>query len=580
MLYAANPKQIQVYHIAILLFFLLPLPTLCAVLIFLFVKIWDLSVPVRRYIGFSFLILAALLVFLSYINIEKAYPYTAMSQFVPLFVKKRLNLPKMFDIHNLFLSSCCFVALQIADLARVVRVPEQIRNEIREREKNSKPLNIAKITKRLRGKEFDPARGVLLGATRGGEAFFISPDELNTHCALIGTTGSGKTTTIYRFAEYTMRSGQAGIFIDGKGDVNFRRTIERLAEKYGRTTQSFSMDVMDGLSSYNPFLTGTPSELTDKIIALTDWSEEHYKLSSQRFLQLLFRAFIKLGISLDLPVITEYCNKSRLVSELRRLRARQVEKAREDEADDNLYYKTIVDEEIQQLISSLESIDINSISGIASRLGVIAEGDMRELIKNQKNTIDLSKVLDDRQIVIFSLDSLRYPEQARLMGRLIVNDLKACIAEHQRNRRGERVSLIFDEFNVFASASVVDLINKSRSAGFEALLSFQSLADIAVLDHGEDIKNQIIQNCNTLIVQRQNAAKDAEELAETFGTKDTYTLTVQAGRIGSTGLGSARSVKEFIYHPDDIKRLQTGEALVKRNVKRVSMERVFILPSA
>nr|WP_238439332.1 hypothetical protein [Bacillus cereus] len=32
---------------------------------------------------------------------------------------------------------------------------------------------------------------------------------------------------------------------------------------------------------------------------------------------------------------------------------------------------------------------------------------------------------------------------------------------------------------------------------------------------------------------------------------------------GVTGLGSMRNVKNFVFHPDEIKALQTGEALVK-----------------
>lgn len=587
---AEGKKALQLYQVMLLFFLMFPLPAIFAGAVFLLFRICDVSAAARRLLCGLLLAFAGYMVFRGF-DFEGLYTFSSFYLAQEYLIYKKLVLPSITREAHVFLVMVIFVIFQVVDLARIVKVPEQIKRDIREKEKNTIPLDGNRLTKKLAGKQFDTSRGALLGATRGGEPFFITPGELNKHCALVGTTGSGKTTTIYRFVDYAMRSGQAGIFVDGKGDPAFRETIGRLARKSGREIKAFSMDSADGLNSYNPFAVGTPSELTDKIIALTDWSEEHYKLSSQRFLQLLFRAFKKLDIVPDLAVITRYCNIDRLVNELANLNAQRAilsGATKEQEADPladfmtrlpaQVTAKPVTDEEIIEIIDALHTIDEKAVQGIASRLGVLSEGDMRGLISRDKAGIDISKILANREIAVFSLDSLRWPEQARLMGRLIINDLKACIADHQRHRGGERVSLIFDEFNVFASSSVVDLVNKSRAAGFEALLSFQSLADIGVLDHGEEIKNQIIQNCNTLIVQRQNASKDAEELAATFGTKDTFALTIQTGEGGSTGMGSARSVKEFVFHPDEIKRLQTGEALVKRNIKGMSLERVFILP--
>ncbi|MBD2783048.1 hypothetical protein, partial [Xenorhabdus szentirmaii] len=57
---------------------------------------------------------------------------------------------------------------------------------------------------------------------------------------------------------------------------------------------------------------------------------------------------------------------------------------------------------------------------------------------------------------------------------------------------------------------------------------------------------------------------DAEELAKVIGTADSLDFTYQVDMAqGVTGLGSMRNVKNFVFHPDEIKALQTGEALVK-----------------
>lgn len=126
------------------------------------------------------------------------------------------------------------------------------------------------------------------------------------------------------------------------------------------------------------------------------------------------------------------------------------------------------------------------------------------------------------------------------------------------------MGVFIDEFNVFASHEIVDIINKSRSAGFEAILSFQSLSDIDKLNNGEALRRQIIQNGNTLICQLQNDSHDAEELSSLFGTFENVQETLQIDNHGdTTGMGSLRKVREFFVHPDEIKRLGVGQAFIK-----------------
>lgn len=64
---------------------------------------------------------------------------------------------------------------------------------------------------------------------------------------------------------------------------------------------------------------------------------------------------------------------------------------------------------------------------------------------------------------------------------------------------------------------------------------------------------------------RQNSGTNAEHWANIIGTAETMDTTFQLQQKGlntsETGFGSARRVREFIYHPDDIKRLKTGKGL-------------------
>ena len=121
-----------------------------------------------------------------------------------------------------------------------------------------------------------------------------------------------------------------------------------------------------------------------------------------------------------------------------------------------------------------------------------------------------------------------------------------------------------DEINSYASPALIDLVNKSRSANITCVLATQSLSDLDFAVN-EAFKEQIIENCNNYIVMRQNSSVNAEHWANILGTKNAIDVTYQLRQDGlstfETGLGSARSNKEFLYHPDEIKVLPTGKGI-------------------
>lgn len=423
---------------------------------------------------------------------------------------------------------------------------------------------------------------------------------LNKHTCLVGTTGSGKTVTLYNFIISALANDKALIFIDGKGTLE---NITKFSKFCKEVDRKYHIITIDGTDGYNPFASGTPSELTDKIISMFDWTEEHYKLTSSRFLQLLITYLRLKKIPVTLASIIKYSDMKKLVElELQNLHSTPVKKIMpsfeeptEEPAVKNVMpsfgepgeeptVKNVMPsfeeptEPIEQLTEpkqqeteeaakaselyeKIKGMEPKAIQGLQARIASLAEGDMQEIFSNA-DALNLSEAIENKEAVLFSIDSLRYAEQSKALGRLVVNDIKTCVSHHARNG-AKPVGLFFDEFNVFASHEVIDIINKSRSAGFEAVLAFQSLSDIDKLNNGEALRRQIIQNCNTLIVQKQNDSKDAEELSKIFGTYETQELTVQEEKTGEAGAGSLRMVNKFIVAPDDIKRLTTGEAFVK-----------------
>lgn len=393
--------------------------------------------------------------------------------------------------------------------------------------------------KRMQAADHSANHGVFLGQdARSGKPIIMGTKELNQHIFLCGTTGSGKTTTILCFVDFALRANISLILIDGKGDRDFAAAVSNMAQKHQRTFQLFSISEPEQSCHYNPLASGGPTEQKDRLMELSEWKEPYYQYMAERYLQIALTLFEKAYGKYDLYSCISSLAPGNLEMLARKLNAPS------------------------SVTEYLADIDKKAISGLIDRLTLIIESQIGYLFSEEpENTISLAEAIASKNIVLFSLDSLAYPLYAKLLGRLVINDLKA-VASGRRNT--SLVMTIYDEFNVFASRNVIDLVNKSRSKGFAALIATQSLADLDVVDSA--LKNQIIQNCNTLIIQRQNDAKDAEELSKIIGTEDAWVMTHQVDNSGDTGLGSIRFVKEFIIHPDQIKRLEVGQAVIVRKI--------------
>jgi len=178
--------------------------------------------------------------------------------------------------------------------------------------------------------------------------------------------------------------------------------------------------------------------------------------------------------------------------------------------------------------------------------------------------IDIYTATQENAIILFILNPLIYPELSPAFGRLTIIDGKKTVSRLFLNN-DRRIFFIFDEMNVYASPPLLDLVNKSRSANVSCFLGLQSLSDLDFAVN-EAFKHQIIENCNNFALLRQNSSVNAELWANILGTRETLEVTHQLHQTGAgateTGFGSAKRVREYLYHPDDIKALPTGKGII------------------
>ena len=398
------------------------------------------------------------------------------------------------------------------------------------------------LSNKLPSENHKPEGESIFIGTAGKKDVFIPTSA--KHIFICGTTGSGKTIAISNFIKSGMDYDYPMLIIDGKGDTDAGSLLEITQNLcHGRKIYVINLNDPKKSDKYNPFKNTNPDVIKDMLINMTNWSEEHYKYNTERYIQRLCKLLALKEIDVSLESLTNYLSVDNFMVLCKELSNQ----------------KLITKEE------HMQDIELAKTSGkiaesAAARFATIKESDLGQIFDS--SGIDIYTALKENAVILFILNPLLYPEMSPLIGNLLIIDSKKAVSNFYQQKK-KRIFYILDEINVYASTALIDLVNKSRSANVTCILATQSLSDLASAED-DNFKEQIIENCNNYIVLRQNSAINSEAWANILGTKNTMEVTYQMkheqGATVDTGLGSARLVREFLFHPDEIKSLKTGQA--------------------
>lgn len=384
----------------------------------------------------------------------------------------------------------------------------------------------------------------LIGISQNKKSVFI-PNNAK-HVFLCGTTGSGKTVALSNFIKSGIDNGYPLLIIDGKGDTGKGSILDIVTQMKGnKKAYIINLNDPEGSDHYNPFKGTSADIIKDMLINMTNWTEEHYKYNTERYLQRLIWLMELSGVTVSLESLINYLPSEKFI----------------------ILSKLLVEKEILTKDEHIKNMEIAKISGqiagsAAARFSTIAESRLGKIFN--ENGVDIYTALEENAIILFILNPLMYPEMSPLIGRLIVIDSKKAVSKFYQNKKN-RTFYIFDEINTYISTAMVDLVNKSRSANITCVLATQSLSDLNNID-GNDFLEPVVENCNNYLVLRQNSPTNAEAWAKIIGTRKTMNATYQvkgadSGELSPTDLGTLRQTWEFVYHPNVIKNLATGEAI-------------------
>ena len=409
-------------------------------------------------------------------------------------------------------------------------------------------------------KQLNPSMVMQLGLERNS---YLTDSNLNYHTQIIGGSGAGKTNLLKVMLEDRMAKGHSIIFFDFKADVELMDWMAGASEQYGRSDDLVILSMSDPKLSYayNPIKHGSETEISSQIMNSLTWSEPFYKSKSEGALLVILKALCYQrdmgGRDFHLGDLYQFLNDASfrmdIVSAVSSLNYPEMHRGDLKRICEEL---TIPNkkENFNSLITQISKI-LNSSAGdiVVHKIGNDEEFEFREVMETGK-------------VAYLFMNSLKLKDTASIMGKLMLQDLMKAVGNiyDDRNAIKHPTTLIIDEFASFATPDFGEFIEKARGAGISIVIAYQSRKS---LDHIEDnLAIKVNENTANKIVFQVQDSEDVEWFCSLLGTKKTTKETYQAedGIFGDTktGMKSVREVEEYVIHPNQIKNLKLGQALL------------------
>ncbi|MBO6258781.1 MAG: conjugative transfer system coupling protein TraD [Succinivibrio sp.] len=400
---------------------------------------------------------------------------------------------------------------------------------------------------------------------------FLEKD-LGGHTMVFGTTGSGKTRLFELLIFQALQRGDAVIVLDPKGDRDLRNRMKHACDTF-RKSDFFELDVLNEYSNIVFDLLGTDEDSGQLASRLASLIEGGGSASS-------FKAYAHMGIKnaidtlylrghrptvdairtvlLNPTVYTEtiYTFFRQLINRegmeearvyYERIAGAEAENGRDRKNSGlNLYkglyvwlrHKKLLNEREQTCLESVfgaaayeSSYYLKITAGIIPVLDSLTGRRLQKLLEPKKadfdrTVLDFARIIDKRLVFYTALHCLSDSVSGSNLGRLMLSSLASVAGRiYAAGKSQSRVSIFVDEASELVSEEMLQLLNKSRGAGFAMTLATQTAADFAARSGSERMIAQIIGNCNNLISLRSKDLESARIIASTLPKTTVATLS-------------------------------------------------------
>jgi hypothetical protein len=388
----------------------------------------------------------------------------------------------------------------------------------------------------------------------------ITYDMLKHHIHVLGASGFGKSVFLFHIVADLIRKGRGLLFVDLKADIDTVRQVIALAKEANRIDKIkfFSCANPEFSTHYNILGRGNANQLADRIMSSLIWSEEFYKNESASVLLKVLIPLVWIRDHTDykphLGNLLSAIKSPDYLSELKmKIKAEEVVMISHLEDVDRYLRDKDSYKNLQGLRTQIEGI---ILTDFGSKLCPVAGCEVIDIYEAVKNT----------EIVYFLLDSRRYSQSAKSLGRMILEDLKAASGEIDGTIAPEKrqaFNIIIDEFADMASDDFISFLDRARSSGMGTVVAHQEISDLKRIS--PETADRLMHLTSTTVSFLTKLPDSAEKIAAMAGTKTSWKMTEKAQQIlglnFKSGDISLREVEEFNLHPNTLKKLTVGEAV-------------------
>jgi hypothetical protein len=326
---------------------------------------------------------------------------------------------------------------------------------------------------------------------------------LHDHTYIVGRTGSGKTSIglmqlliqiirghrLSAQGESTWSGKTPVVVIDLKGDPILFQTAKEEAEKRGQKFRFFTLEQGRASFRFNPF--------------------SGFGSSSRSLPQLVQLVLDSLSLNHGVGYgRSYYSHRSRFMLSEALTSAKGVNNFKD-------LYKALNDLYRDRKADFRDAFELLSVIESLTHYEQLVTTKAQD--KNQEeNTIQMSRVLEDREVVYFWLPSAMESVSVREVGKLVLFNLRTAAQDRQREGRQARQAFLFiDECQKLAGENFQEVLQQARSGGIAAVLANQSLSDLKTADC--DLRPTIRTNTRVKMYFSMSEPEDIRTISDFSG---------------------------------------------------------------
>lgn len=358
--------------------------------------------------------------------------------------------------------------------------------------------------------------------------------EWGAHTLVTGATGAGKTSFILLCAEGMMNKGKSVVLIDPKGDVENLKTYRVIAREKKAKLHIFQLGYEgEDKVKLNPFKHRRKIECMDMLESVLK------KTGDNPF-------YFEHQMDLMRVIVDEIYAKGEWVS-LPKLRKIFNERHKDDE----------------------------KCLGMVNKLNNLVNDEIIDLLEGD-DAKSIDEIIDNGECLYIGINIQILGNNARILAKLFSMSITKFSGYRQSYTEGRDkakvATVIFDEAGSVIESSFLDLISKSRSSKIEIVILAQSFNDLSQAwpDKFSGEKS-LSGNAANYIAFRQEDDSFIQWFAGIAGTIKSDKKTQQINDGLRTGGESVREVDEYLVHPNVIRNLKVGQAVVINKRKHAPM---------